>query len=109
MLISRQISKYMSKKDNVAVLGATGAVSETMIQVPAERGFPVDQLYPLASENSVGKSVEFQGKTLAVEDAANFDFSKVQIGLFSAGGDIVLVSCPPGARALAALQCVCCG
>ncbi|MCF6323852.1 MAG: aspartate-semialdehyde dehydrogenase [Gammaproteobacteria bacterium] len=78
----------MSKKYNVAVVGATGAVGETIIEILAERDFPVDTLYPLASSRSAGKRVEFHGKHIRVEDLDTFDFSKVQVALFSAGGDI---------------------
>jgi aspartate-semialdehyde dehydrogenase len=78
----------MSKKYNVAVVGATGAVGETIIEILAERDFPVDTLYPLASSRSAGKRVEFKGKHIRVEDLDTFDFSKVQVALFSAGGDI---------------------
>ncbi len=78
----------MSKKYDVAVVGATGAVGETMISILAERNFPVDTLYPLASSRSAGKRVEFKGKHLRVEDLDTFDFSKVQIALFSAGGSV---------------------
>ncbi len=76
------------KKWRVAVLGATGLVGETMIKVLEERDFPVSEFYPLASERSIGKSVEFKGKTYPVLDAETFDFAKADIGLFSAGGDI---------------------
>ena len=51
----------MSRTFDVAVVGATGAVGQTMIQVLEERGFPVGKLYPLASARSVGKKVEFKG------------------------------------------------
>lgn len=78
----------MSKKYDVAVVGATGAVGETMMSILAERNFPVENLYPLASSRSVGKRVEFNGKHLVVEDLDKFDFSKVKIALFSAGGSI---------------------
>jgi len=78
----------MSKKYDVAVVGATGAVGETIISILAERNFPVGTLYPLASSRSAGKRVEFKGKHVRVEDLDTFDFSKVQIALFSAGGDI---------------------
>ncbi len=78
----------MSKVFDVAVVGATGAVGETMLRVLHERKFPVGELYPLASSRSAGKRVDFGGKMLGVEDLDSFDFSKVQIGLFSAGGSI---------------------
>ena len=78
----------MSKQYNVAVVGATGAVGETMISILEERDFPVDQLFPLASERSAGKRIQFKGKSVTVQNLADFDFSKVDIGLFSAGGSI---------------------
>src|SRR5262245_7284522 len=59
-----------------------------MIQVLAERNFPVSELYPLASNRSLGKSVEFRGRHYPVEELASFDFSRADIGLFSAGSEI---------------------
>ena len=76
------------KKYNVAVVGATGAVGETLISILEERNFPVDQLFALASERSAGTKVMFRGKPVVVQNLADFDFSQVQIGLFSAGGSI---------------------
>ncbi len=78
----------MSRAWRVAVVGATGLVGETMIQVLAERQFPVKELYPLASSRSAGKSIEFNGRRYAVADLASFDFSSADIGLFSAGSEI---------------------
>jgi len=78
----------MSQTYDVAVVGATGAVGEAMISILEERNFPVGKLYPLASSRSIGKTVMFKGKSLDVLDLADFDFSKVQIGLFSAGASI---------------------
>lgn len=89
----------MSKTYDVAVVGATGAVGETMMNVLAERNFPVGKLYPLASCRSAGKEIEFKGKTYVIEDLADFDFSKVQIGLFSAGGSISEEFAPKAAAA----------
>lgn len=78
----------MSREFDVAVVGATGAVGEAMISVLEERNFPVRNLYLLASSRSAGKSIMFRGKSIRVTDLAEFDFSKAQIGLFSAGGSI---------------------
>ena len=78
----------MSKKYDVAIVGATGAVGEVLISILDERNFPINNLYPLASKRSAGNKVNCQGKSWLVEDLDAFDFSKVQIGLFSAGGDI---------------------
>ena len=78
----------MSRTFDVAVVGATGAVGETMLEILAERKFPVGEVYPLASERSAGKKVKFGSRQLTVQNLADFDFSKVQIGLFSAGASI---------------------
>jgi len=83
----------------VAVVGATGLVGETMIRVLEEREFPVSELYPLASERSIGKSVEFKGKDYPVDDLATFDFSKADIGLFSAGSEVSREFAPKAAAA----------
>lgn len=78
----------MSKKFNICVVGATGAVGETILSILDERHFPINNLYPLASANSAGKKVLCQGKQWTVQDLATFDFSQAQVGLFSAGGHI---------------------
>ncbi|MDP4789338.1 MAG: aspartate-semialdehyde dehydrogenase, partial [Haliea sp.] len=89
----------MSKQYDVAVVGATGAVGETMMSILEERNFPVRNLYPLASARSAGKTVTFRGKSVRVTDLAEFDFSQVQIGLFSAGGSISEEFAPKAAAA----------
>ncbi len=78
----------MTKKLNIAVVGATGVVGESILEILSDRDFPVGNVYALASERSVGKQVVFGNRQLTVEDLADFDFSKAQIGLFSAGGSI---------------------
>lgn len=78
----------MSKLFNVAVVGATGAVGNMMLRILAQRGFPVKHVYALASEKSVGNEVLFGLKKLTVESLPHFDFSKVDIALFAAGGAI---------------------
>lgn len=83
----------------VAVVGATGLVGETMIKVLEERGFPVSELHPLASDRSVGKDVAFHGKTYPVKDVAGFDFSQADIGLFSAGAELSRELAPRAAAA----------
>ena len=88
-----------NKKYDVAVVGATGAVGETMLSILAERNFPVNKVYALASARSAGTRIPFKGGELTVEDLANFDFSKVQIGLFSAGGEISAQYAPKAAAA----------
>ncbi|MEP4485030.1 MAG: aspartate-semialdehyde dehydrogenase [Halioglobus sp.] len=89
----------MSETYDIAVVGATGAVGEAMISILEERNFPVGTLYPLASSRSAGKSIQFCGNSVRVTDLAEFDFSQVQIGLFSAGGDISEQYAPKAAAA----------
>jgi aspartate-semialdehyde dehydrogenase len=88
-----------SRTFSVAVVGATGLVGDTMIKVLEERNFPVSELYPLASNRSLGKTVEFHGKTYHVDDLAEFDFSKADIALFSAGGEVSREFAPKAAAA----------
>lgn len=78
----------MDRKYKVAVLGATGAVGETMLSILAERGFPVGELVALASERSAGGMVAFGDDEVMVRDLAGFDPAGVDIALFSAGGTI---------------------
>jgi aspartate-semialdehyde dehydrogenase len=89
----------VAEKLNVAVVGATGAVGEAMLDILAQRKFPVGKLYALASERSVGKKVKFGNRELDVDDLADFDFSQAQIGLFSAGGSISADYAPKAAAA----------
>ncbi len=89
----------MTKQYDVAVVGATGAVGETMIAILEQRNFPVRNFYPLASARSAGSRIQFQGKSHVVQDLSEFDFSQVQIGLFSAGGNISEVYAPKAAEA----------
>ncbi len=77
-----------NRRFNVAVVGATGAVGETMLNILAERDFPIGTLYALASERSAGGSVEYKGEKIAVQDLATFDPKGVDIALFSAGGSV---------------------
>jgi aspartate-semialdehyde dehydrogenase len=88
-----------SRGFGVAVLGATGLVGDTMIRVLEERGFPVSELFPLASNRSLGKRVQFRGKHIPVIDVATFDFKRAQIGLFSAGGEVSREYAPKAAAA----------
>jgi len=89
----------MSRKFNVAVVGATGAVGETMMAILEQRKFPVDQLYPLASSRSAGNRIGFRGRQLRVQDLDDFDFSNVQIGLFSPGASVSAIHAPRAAAA----------
>lgn len=82
---------------NVAVLGATGAVGETMLEILEQRNFPVGQVFPLASSRSAGQTVTFRGEDLTVLDVETFDFSQTEIGLFSAGASVSEVYGPKAA------------
>jgi aspartate-semialdehyde dehydrogenase len=72
----------------IAIVGATGNVGREMLNILAEREFPVDELIPLASRRSQGVEVSFGDKTLKCQTLENFDFSKTDICLMSAGGSI---------------------
>jgi len=87
------------KKVNVAVVGATGAVGEVMIEILAERNFPVGELHLLASERSEGKVVRFAGRSCKVKRLDEFDFAGTNIGLFSAGAAISAQYAPRAAAA----------
>ena len=89
----------MTKKFDIAVVGATGVVGESMLEILAERRFPVGEVHALASERSVGKTVAFGNRELQIQDLASFDFSRAKIGLFSAGGSISAEYAPRAAAA----------
>ena len=72
----------MSRRWNVAVVGATGLVGGAMLSILEERNFPVAEIFPLASARSVGKTIRFKGKDVPVQDLETFDFTKAQLGLF---------------------------
>ena len=89
----------MSDRFDIAVVGATGAVGEAILDILSTRKFPFGKVYALASERSAGDQVDFGNGQLTVEDLAEFDFAKVQIGLFSAGGSISEEFAPKAAEA----------
>jgi len=78
----------MMQKYNIAVVGATGNVGREILQILEQRNFPINEIHCLASSRSKGKKLEFKGKEVIVEDLAEFDFAKIQIGLFSPGGKV---------------------
>lgn len=84
---------------SVAIVGATGAVGEALLEILQERNFPVSQLYLLASERSAGKRLQFHGKSVQVQRLDEFDFAHAQIGLFSAGGALSAEYAPKAAAA----------
>src|SRR5262245_50193908 len=84
----RTLTKAQPMSYNVAVVGATGNVGREMLEILAERQFPVKEVHALASRRSVGVEVSFGEKTLKCRDLETFDFSKVQFCLMSAGGTV---------------------
>lgn len=78
----------MAQKFDVCVLGATGLVGKTIIEILEQRDFPINKLYPLSSARSAGEFIDFNGESIEVLDADHFDWSLAQIGFFSAGGSV---------------------
>lgn len=78
----------MLEKRTVAVVGATGAVGRTILQVLEERNFPAKEVIALASEKSAGQMIEYAYEELEVQDLSKFDFEGVDIALFSAGSEV---------------------
>ena len=78
----------MAKEFNVAIAGATGAVGVEMLKTLEKRNFPVKNLKLLASSRSAGKTMQFKGETLVIEEMTYDSFKGVDIALFSAGGSI---------------------
>ena len=87
----------MSRKFNIAVVGATGAVGNEMIRILEERDFPVQELRLLASERSEGKLLDFKDKPVVVRQLTKDSFQGIDIALFSAGGGRSLEFCPAAA------------
>ncbi len=85
------------RKYNVAVVGATGVVGETILEILKERAFPVENLYPLASENSAGQEIYFGRQTVTVGDVATFDFSRADLAFFTAGAAVSAEFAPKAA------------
>lgn len=83
----------------LAVFGATGAVGKEILEILAERLFPAEEVYALASRKSMGVEVSYGEKTLTCKDAETFDFSKVDLVLMSAGGDVSKAWAPKIAQA----------
>ncbi|MCC6240483.1 MAG: aspartate-semialdehyde dehydrogenase [Phycisphaerales bacterium] len=84
---------------NVAIVGATGAVGQELLKVLAQRNFPIASLKLLASSRSAGKTAEFAGKTLTIEELTHDSFAGVQIAFFSAGGSISKEFAPSAVKA----------
>ncbi|EEJ2304495.1 aspartate-semialdehyde dehydrogenase [Salmonella enterica subsp. enterica] len=77
----------MSEGWNIAILGATGAVGEALLETLAERQFPVGEIYALARHESAGEHLRFGGKSVIVQDAADFDWMQAQLAFFVAGAE----------------------
>ena len=73
---------------NIVIVGATGNVGRKTLEVLERKGLPIDDLYLVASSKSAGKKIHFQGKDIVVSELENFNFSKVKIAFFAAGGKI---------------------
>ena len=84
----------MSQPINIAVIGATGTVGETLVQILEERDFPLGTLHLLASIESAGSSVAYRGKNLRVREVDAFDFSQVQLAFFAASPTVTLSFAP---------------
>ncbi|WP_282397090.1 aspartate-semialdehyde dehydrogenase [Pseudomonas sp. PS01298] len=84
----------MTQTFEIAVIGATGTVGETLVQILEELDFPVGTLYLLAGSNSAGASVPFRGKNVRVKEVDEFDFSKAQLAFFAAGPAVTLSFAP---------------
>lgn len=84
---------------SLAIVGATGAVGECLLELLEERDFPLSSLHLLASSRSVGQKLSFRGSSLAVQNLADFDFHGVQFAFFSAGGAISAEYAPAAADA----------
>ena len=89
----------MSKRVNVAIAGATGAVGEALLSILAEREFPLGELHLLASERSAGEAIAFGARQITVKNLAEFDFNDVDIAFFSAGGSVSAEHAPRAAAA----------
>ena len=73
---------------DIAIVGATGNVGRKTLEVLQQKNLNIDNLYLVASPNSAGKQLEFNGKKYSIENLENYDFSKAKITFFAAGGKI---------------------
>ena len=88
----------MSKKFNVAVVGATGMVGEVMLEILQERKFPISTIHAVASHRSAGAKIPFNSKMITVQDLETFDFAGVDIALFSPGATVSRKYAPQAAQ-----------
>jgi len=85
------------KKYNLAVVGATGAVGKTMLDILVGRKFPVKEVFAVASARSAGDFIEFSGQQIEVHDLDKFDFGDIDIALFSPGSSVSKIHAPRAA------------
>jgi len=83
---------------NIAIVGATGNVGRKLLEVLEKLNFKFDQLYLIASDQSIGKKISFKSKDYSIVGLSDFDFSKVKIAFFSAGGSIAEKWAPIAAK-----------
>ena len=95
----QEVSTMIKADLTVAVVGATGAAGEEMIQVLSERRFPVKQLVPLASKRTAGTTIEWRGDDVVVQELNDESFEGVDVALFSAGAEVSLQYGPIAAAA----------
>ena len=90
----------MTRKYNIAVVGATGNVGREILQTLAQRNFPVNEVHALASSRSIGREISYgEDKVIKAKDLEYFDFKGVDIGLFSPGAAVSKVHAPRAAKA----------
>ncbi len=89
----------MTKQYKVAVVGATGVVGETMLSILEQRDFPTSEVFAVASSRSAGSKIPFKDGELVVQDLETFDFSGVDIGLFSPGASVSKIHAPRAVEA----------
>ncbi len=88
----------MNGEYDVAVVGASGMVGETLLNILQERNFPIRNIYPLGSERSAGSTIQFRNEPVKIGLLSDFDFSLVQYGLFSAGASVSDIYAPKAAQ-----------
>lgn len=84
---------------DIAIVGATGMVGSATLSILEEREFPINHLYLIASERSVGETLEFKGKAYLIENINHFDFTKAQLAFFCAGGEVSAKYAPEATKA----------
>ena len=85
--------------NRVAIVGATGLVGQAILSILEQRSFPVEELIPLASERSVGKSIRFNDQDYEVMVLDDFDFESIDFSFFSAGSSVSRIFAPKAANA----------